>query len=334
MAYVDRYLKAVGSNLPRDHRDDIIRELSDNLNARMEDRVDELGRDLTEDEQVAILREFGEPMAVAARYRGDGARVSFGRQLIGPELYPIYRNVLAINIVITVAIGLLALVIALTGADSPFGVGYGILVPLVLQFAIVTALFVVIDRWYRTHPDAWDPRTVSDVGGPDFGSLDGWAEMLIGPERDGRAARAAATFELGAIAIFATWWVAFSSPASIGPVAPGPGWSDFEVPILALFVLWAIPSIGGLLRPDARRFRSFSRVAADVATIVVSVASLAAGDWLVAAPGFTGDADIGELVGLINGIVRVSLAAVVALTAVSLVLEVRRLRRQGGPTLD
>jgi len=74
--------------LPREQKEDIINELSANLLFEMEDKEAELGRPLTELEQEAILREHGEPMVVAGRYGASHRCVAFGRQLIGPALYP------------------------------------------------------------------------------------------------------------------------------------------------------------------------------------------------------------------------------------------------------
>ena len=44
MTLVDRYLRAVRDHLPRAEQDDIINELSDNLQSRMEDEAAEIGR--------------------------------------------------------------------------------------------------------------------------------------------------------------------------------------------------------------------------------------------------------------------------------------------------
>ena len=74
MTLIDRYLRAVRDNLPRGQQDDIINELSDNLHSRIEDDEAAKGRPLTEDEEVAILREFGHPMAVAARFAAMSGR--------------------------------------------------------------------------------------------------------------------------------------------------------------------------------------------------------------------------------------------------------------------
>ena len=70
MTLIVRYLNAVRDHLPRGEQDDIINELSDNLRSRFEDEEAARGRPLVEEEEVAILKEFGHPMAVAARYRG------------------------------------------------------------------------------------------------------------------------------------------------------------------------------------------------------------------------------------------------------------------------
>lgn len=82
MTLIDQYLAAVAAQLPRDKRDDITAELRDALMERVEAREEELGRSMTEAETEGLLREFGHPLTVAARYRGGA------EYLIGPELFP------------------------------------------------------------------------------------------------------------------------------------------------------------------------------------------------------------------------------------------------------
>src|SRR3954452_4596952 len=88
MELLDQDLNAVKPYLPRAQRNDIIRELSENLRSQMEDQEAQLGRPLNETEQEALLTRYGQPMIVAGRYRQDQGSVVFGRQLIGPELFP------------------------------------------------------------------------------------------------------------------------------------------------------------------------------------------------------------------------------------------------------
>lgn len=87
MALVDRYLQAVKFWLPRNQKDDLIAELSEDLRSQIEEKEVELGRKLTDAEVEPILKRCGSPMAVAERYLPQ-------RYLIGPALFPIYSVVI------------------------------------------------------------------------------------------------------------------------------------------------------------------------------------------------------------------------------------------------
>jgi hypothetical protein len=87
MDLVDSYVKAVAKALPEGQRDDIIGELSEDIRSEMEDKQQELGRPLTEEEQEGLLRQRGNPLLLAARYRQDQRSVAFGKQIIGPVLF-------------------------------------------------------------------------------------------------------------------------------------------------------------------------------------------------------------------------------------------------------
>lgn len=94
MEILEQYLNVIKMYLPRDQRDDIINELHENLLSEMEDREAELGRPLIEDEQADMLKRHGTPHLVAKRYAPDQPSFVFGRQLIGPESFPIFVKVL------------------------------------------------------------------------------------------------------------------------------------------------------------------------------------------------------------------------------------------------
>lgn len=102
--WIERYVHAVGLKLPRKQRQDIERELTSTLYDMLEERTN--GREPSEAEVLAILRTFGPPSEVARRYRPDDA------YLVGPELYDLYRMILAI------ALGAMAL-----GLTVAFAVG-------------------------------------------------------------------------------------------------------------------------------------------------------------------------------------------------------------------
>jgi len=88
MNLLNRYLQAIAKCLPSLRRDDIVAELRANILSPMEDREQELGRPLTEDEQADMLRCYGNPTIIAGRYGAHNLGLAFGRQLIGPDLFP------------------------------------------------------------------------------------------------------------------------------------------------------------------------------------------------------------------------------------------------------
>jgi hypothetical protein len=329
MTMVERYLRAVRDFLPRGQQDDIINELSDSIESRIEDEAASRGRPLTEDEQVAILRGLGHPMAVAAQYRGDERSVTFGRRLIGPELFPVYLKVLWINLAITLAFGAVALV----AGGSVWSAIAGVVVPFVLQFVIVTGVFVFIDRRWRRDPDAWDPRTVNSMGSDvDVSSLDGISTQLIGREHRNEVPLTTSLLEIGLLAVALTAWLAFGLPEQIAFLKPGPGWTDVWAAATAVLVFALLIPVVTLLRPTWVRFRVAGHALTDIASIAVLAVSLALGSWVVLADPATATQDEVDLAGLIDTIVRISIAATLVLTIVNAVLEIRRLVRMSRPS--
>jgi hypothetical protein len=326
MTLIDRYLRAVRDHLPRAEGDDIINELSDSLHSRFEDEEASRGRPLSEDEEVSILRAFGHPMAVAARYRGDERSVTFGGRLIGPELFPIYMKVLAVNVAITVLIGIIALV---AGATIWSGFA-GILVPLAIQFAVVTAIFVAIDRRWIRDPDGWDPRTVNAMGPEvDVSTLDGIAVQLLGKEHARAVAVTTSILEIGLMAVLLTVVVQVGRIERIGFMEAGPGWRDIYVPSVAVLVFALLTPIVNLVRPHWTRFRVASHAAVDIAVIVIGAVSLGLGSWVLPASPATATTQELGVIDAINTFVRISIAATIVLTVLTAALEVRRLVRMG-----
>jgi hypothetical protein len=89
MELIDRYLQAVKFWLPRNQKQDIIAELSEDLRSQVDDREAELGRKLNESEVADMLKQRGRPVLVANRFLPQ-------QHLIGPVLFPIYVFVLKI----------------------------------------------------------------------------------------------------------------------------------------------------------------------------------------------------------------------------------------------
>lgn len=239
MALLPEYIKAVRTYLPKGaEADDVATELAELLRSKIEDREEEIGRPLTELELEALLAEFGSPLAVASRYGRVTHGLSFGRELIGPELFPIYLRALAVPFVLD----LIFAPFLLFSQRAVFTNPLQIIVPLLFQVVLVTVIFMgfhTVRGWSRTGAapearDAWlfpgaylrpTPRWLSAMG------------LIVH-------------------GLVALWWGAVPrTPAlAIGDAAAvvqlAPAWSQFYWPILALLLANIAHRAASLARPD------------------------------------------------------------------------------------
>ncbi|MGD0902247.1 MAG: hypothetical protein ABR924_04815 [Terracidiphilus sp.] len=152
MELLDRYLEAVRKHLPWERQDDIIAELKANLEAQLEDKEAELGRPLTAGEAEDWLKQIGQPMQVAARYKPQ-------QYLIGPAIFPTYWFVLRLAAFwVTVAYSIGVAVQIAVRTPSWTAVLEGVLrVPEVLltTAASVTLIFAVIEFLATRYPGRW-----------------------------------------------------------------------------------------------------------------------------------------------------------------------------------
>lgn len=229
MELLDRYLKAVKPYLPGKQQDDILNELSENLRSQMEDRAAELGRPLTAAEQEALLLGHGNPIELAGRYLTDRRSFTFGRQLIGPVLFPLYVKILALNLAIAVAIHAGFLIAGKAGTLLPF------LSQVCIQFAIVTLVFVLLD--YFQHKS---PRVLSDFPPAHLRPIPRWSSIV------------------GVVfwTALSLWWLAIPAfPFLIlGPAAAHlsltPAWQTLYLPVLLLFLAGLAQRAVNVARPD------------------------------------------------------------------------------------
>jgi hypothetical protein len=246
MNLLNRYLQAVAKCLPSARRDDIIAELRANILSQMEDREHELGRPLTEDEQADILRRYGNPTIIAGRYSAHNFGLAFGRQLIGPELFPFYKTVLIINLFITVVVlaGVMPLVARAIGGAITLT---RVLMPLAVQFGIVTLIFVILDRNKGRLLDKWDPRRLP--------------ALKANPE-DGPNAQNIFTFIAGAVgtlwlALTPRWPYLLLGPGALYlhaiPVKLMPQWIEFYWAIVVLLCAQLVLGFFRLFRLLPRR---------------------------------------------------------------------------------
>ena len=324
MDLLDRYLRTVRSALPTQTRDDIARELGENLRDRIDDRVDELGRPLTEAELLGLLAAFGHPLEIASRFRPDQRSVAFGRQLIGPVVFPVYLRVL--TIALPLATGGALLGVLLDRDAWSLGVAAGRLaLPLALSFLAITVIFTVIDRYAARHPMAWDPDT--EVPLPGLFADGGWTGGWTGAARSRLQSTLGALGELVVAVVGAALWLAFRPWTSVDGLTAGPAWSEPWPWLVLPIALSLLAPVVTIVTPARQTLAGTLRITADGLLVVLALWSLSLGTWLVADP-VSAAADQARLTELVNGAAAVTLAATAIVSGWSIATELLKLRRQ------
>lgn len=258
MNLLDRYLAAVRQSLflvRSEEKDDIIRELTEELRSELEQKEAELGRALSENEQDKILQRYGHPLIVAGRYRPNKGVFSFGRQIVGPELFPLYRLVLVISVMIATVI---LSVIALFNEES---VSFATVVTqLAFQTLVITSIFAIADASARRS------------------ATSGWSTMSLPEPPDPNAIpRGSSIAELiFALFLLSIWvdlpWFPTNFALKLRGIEfdPGTVWSDFHqsffIPIFIVIVASLVLAVTNLIRPQWTRMRLAVNFALDFAS--------------------------------------------------------------------
>lgn len=228
MELLEQYLNFIKIYLPRDQREDIINELYENILSEIEDKEAELGRELNEDEQADILKRHGAPHLVAKRYAPDQPTFAFGRQLIGPETFPIYVRVLLI------VLGCMVIVhasLAILG-KSP-GIG-PVISSLFWTFVGTTLTTAVIDLINKKSKQFWNSPSMYYFPVPKWIPVTGFFVLT------------ACTIWWAAVPFFP--WLILGSAA--GDLALTDIWHLFYWPVLLLLLLNTITRGITLFRPQ------------------------------------------------------------------------------------
>jgi hypothetical protein len=281
MNLLDRYLKSVASFLPTDQRDDILRELDENLRSQMEEREADLGRPLTESEQEAIIKQHGHPLVVASRYRQDQRSVAFGRRFVGPVLFPPYAKVLSFNLGLASAI-IIVIFSALFAAGHHVTVQDGLSVLLfqfLIQFGVITLIFSVMQTQLDKYPDRWSAKNPSGFASSKIYRLE--------PKQAQHVSSLESICVIVASAVGLVWFSAVrrnpylilfsaASTLSLGPV-----WAQIYLPSVTLVLASMLRAVVNLARPDWTRLRDIARVVVDSASLGILLVVVKGGDWII-----------------------------------------------------
>lgn len=335
MDLVDRYVNAVAKALPEEQREDIITELSEDIRSEMEDKQRELERPLTEEEQEALLRQRGNPLLLAARYRQDHRSVAFGGQIIGPVLFPFYIKVLSFNLGLTfLVVAIIFTALAVSGQRVGFhDIVSTCLLQLFIQLGLVTLIFALVERNLTKHPDRWH---VKGMGGKFW--LDLNIERDIQPRIESNM-REVSRFEsvsiIVACAVALGWMteVQHFPILILGPAAAflklAPIWYQIYFPIAALTAAEIVRASINLVRPDWVRFRAYYGVLVQAAGLVLVYFLIKAGSWVEATnSGPSGAVNYARTVEIINQCFLYALVATAVFSGVIVLIRVMRLVRQ------
>jgi hypothetical protein len=255
MELIESYLKAVRRYLPRGMRDDIVAELRVELRSQIEDRQAELGRGLTDVEQMVIFKKQGDPMSVALRYRRTGRSLNIGWELIGPELFPAFLILLSCNLAIA---GVVIAAVLILG-HLPFTL-QAFLIPMAMEVVIVTLVFILLNslRGFlgrrMSESWMWPPAEL--------------AHLLPLP----RWYSATGFLACGLLTL---WWLLIPHfpRLVLGEAAPHlkftPDWHRYYLPILAVMLIGAGQRGVNVVRPDWNWLLPAGRFVADGAGAVV-----------------------------------------------------------------
>jgi hypothetical protein len=258
MELIDRYLHAVKFWLPKGQADDIIAELSEDMQAQLEERESAVGRKLTTDEVADFLRQRGRPVLVANRYLPQ-------EHLIGPVLFPIYKFVLKIVALCYLVPGALVWPgIALAGPAarrahdfqgwvSWFGSLWSWLwLTAFVSAGVVTIVFACLERAEaKSHfMESWDPRKLPPV------------------RNSRKISRASAGFELAVNLAFGVWWAMNVSSAVVlhrpfARIVLSGLWPTFFWGFLALTAANVVLASASLTHPYWTAWRATWRLAID-----------------------------------------------------------------------
>jgi hypothetical protein len=315
MTHLDRFLRSIEPLLPSVERDDIIKELAANIRAEFDDKEAELGRPLSDAEQDAILQQHGSPLALAGRYQTQERRLAFGRELIGPALFPLYLRVLKIVLGLTLA-ACIAVVAILKGPLEIIDAIPATLVHLLVQFGIVTLCFVTAERTLGQALSKSPPRPRTE-----------WIP------------RGESIAEFIALTVIAGWLIAvWKSPiwivdAQTPGIRFGPVWHQVFLPIILTTIAGMVQAGIIAIQPTWTRFHSISMIVLDVAGLAIIVYLLQAGDWLIVVdPDPTGES--ARKIALVNKYVfLVSLLITAVAIAGHLMFHAVRLVRLANPRI-
>ena len=318
---VTRYLASIQRRLPPANALDVSAELREAILSAIEAKEDTLGRAANTDEIGQVLKEFGHPVVVAARYGG-------GDYVIGPKYYPWFWYVQRIAVGAALAIAFAVSAIRALGSEEPMRVVMrglnGAIEAGVWAFGVVTILFVLAERFKfdMSWAETWDPKHLPrDQVRQPKGLLESGLTVA---------------FDV----VFLLWWVKIVQFPNKLPMRDdasaainfSPVWDVVYWPVLVLAVGILLVHLMDLVRPAWTPLRSVLSIAGHAAGLGVLWVLFRAQPLVVVTPVSGADAgEIERVTRVIDSLISISLGVAALIWAVTIGVEVWRLWKAARP---
>jgi hypothetical protein len=299
---LERYLQAVRFLLPQKQRQDVVRELRENLRSEIDEKESERGRPLDEEELADVLKRLGHPAVLALRYRQ-------GPSLIGPAVFPLYWFAVKVvlSILAVVHILLPAIVFLVSGEPA------GRIVGLFLRYPTVA---VPVLAWITIGFAVLDTAVVRSAVGR---ALSRWSPRSLPPLVDEKPDRPRSVAGLALHALLSVWWLAsLRFPVLIlGPAANiltfGPIFYQLYVPMIVAAVAGIVVGSTRLSHPHWTKLHRFGALLLDALGLGILYVLSRAEKWFVLSQSATDAAVSQPLVDTVNS--GLSIALPIALVA-------------------
>jgi hypothetical protein len=271
---------------------------------------------------------------LAARYHQDDRRVAFGRQLIGPVLYPFYIKVLSFNLGLTfLVVGTIFLALGVSGQRIRFNdILSSCLLQLFIQLGVVTLIFSLIERHLTKNPDRWNLSGKCGGVQLDIGAVRN-VSLLI--ERSQQISRFESVSIIIASAVALVWMTEVQNHPFLilGPAAAFlklvPIWYQVYFPIVLLTAAEIVRATINLVRPDWTLFRAVYSLFVHCGGLAVVYFLIRAGSWVTAADSAADSASgYAHAAQIVNQWIYYALLVTAIFSAVTFIFKVARLLRQ------
>ena len=282
MQPVESYLNNLAKLLPAGQREDILRELSEDIHSEIEDKESELGHRLGEAEQLEILKRRGTPLQIAAGYTENKGTLAFGPQLIGPVLFPFYVRVLLFNVGLTLLVlGSVFAVLSLSGQQIHTREFLSnVLFQIFVQLFAVTVIFILVERHLDSHSYGHKaPKVQAD--------LEARIREAATKPRKQEVSRFDSITVLVASSVALLWMQSlWAKPFLVfGPVASlitfAPVWHPVYLLTVFLMLVTIVRACINIAQPNWIRFRDSIAVFLDIGGLAILYILLSAHTWVV-----------------------------------------------------